>query len=51
MTFLIFFMIFVCIFSAAWYDAEKTGDKCYYLTMVICGICAIISAFVYGGIL
>ena len=51
MTSLIFFMIFVCAFFGAWYEVEDSGDKRYYLTMVISGICAIISAFVHGGIL
>lgn len=51
MTTLILFAIFVCIFFAAWHEVEETGDKCYYLSMVISGICAVISALAFGGVL
>lgn len=51
MTTFILFAIFVCIFFAAWYEVEETGSKCYYLTMVISGICAIVSALMFGGVL
>lgn len=51
MTIFVLFAIFVCIFFAAWKEAEETGSKCYYLTMVISGICAVISALAYGGVL
>ena len=51
MTTFILFVIFVCIFFAAWQEAEETGSKSYYLIMVIFGICAILSALKFGGVL